>query len=55
MTVVRLFSKTDKCLLCKEAFSEANVFTNEGHKETQISGICERCFDQLFTSDEDAP
>lgn len=39
------------CMLCHEPFSTVNVFTPEGAKETQISGICESCFDSLFDED----
>lgn len=33
------------CVICKEEFSHNNVFTDAGLKETQISGMCEVCFD----------
>lgn len=36
------------CVQCGEAFSALNVFTPAGARETQISGLCERCFDGLF-------
>lgn len=35
------------CLRCKNAFSDSNVFTSLGWKETQISGFCETCFDTV--------
>lgn len=35
------------CVICKERFSDANCFTQEGWQETQLSGLCERCFDQI--------
>ena len=35
-----------KCVKCKEAFTDANVFTPAGWKETKISGLCERCFNE---------
>ena len=39
-----------KCIDCKQPFTEENVLTEEGHEETQISGLCEICFDSLFCS-----
>ncbi len=40
------------CFSCKEPFTEKNVFTVEGWRETEISGMCEKCFDELFTEEE---
>lgn len=38
-----------RCTLCGEDFTlGVNVFTQEGAKETQISGTCEKCFDAMF-------
>ena len=44
------------CLNCGQPFSNKNVFTEAGWRETKISGFCESCFDKLFaeTSDEGA-
>lgn len=36
------------CTSCREHFSEDNVHTSDGWKETQISGMCENCYDELF-------
>lgn len=41
-----------RCIQCGEKFSETNVYTKEGALETQISGICERCFDEIFEGEE---
>lgn len=41
------------CVHCKESFSKTNVFTKEGWAETQISGMCEKCFDEITLSFED--
>jgi hypothetical protein len=41
------------CITCKEPFSKANVFTVEGARETQLSGMCECCFDALFEGMDD--
>lgn len=40
------------CIECQEGFSDKNVFTDAGKRETQISGLCGRCFDNMF-KDED--
>lgn len=35
-----------KCCVCGDKFEmNVNVFTEAGMRETQISGMCERCFD----------
>lgn len=36
------------CVFCKKPFSGENVTTRAGWLETQISGSCEKCFDDLF-------
>lgn len=41
------------CYECKEPFSNANVFTSAGWKETGISNLCERCWDAMFSEDDD--
>lgn len=35
------------CVECEEPFSEENVHTEAGWRETQISGLCEDCFDEI--------
>lgn len=35
------------CIECKERFSDKNVYSSAGAKETQISGLCEQCFDKI--------
>lgn len=42
-----------QCVCCNEPFSEKNVFTHLGAKETQLSGMCEACFDAMFEDDEE--
>lgn len=41
------------CINCREPFSEKNVFTEDGWKETKISNMCEKCFDGLFDKDDE--
>lgn len=43
------------CVQCSQPFKfglkddpESNVYSQAGARETQISGFCERCFDELF-------
>ena len=44
--------KFGQCICCKQSFTNANVFTSDGWKETQISGFCEACFDDIAEEDE---
>jgi len=41
-----------RCIECKEPFSSKNVFTTEGMREIAISGMCEKCFDEIFEDEE---
>ena len=41
------------CTQCNLHFSQANVHTSAGWAETQISGLCEDCFDGLFEEEEE--
>lgn len=41
------------CVSCKERFSDANCHTQAGWQETQISGLCERCFDEATAEPEE--
>ena len=41
-----------KCIECSNPFSDANVVSRAGWLETQISGMCENCFDTLFAEEE---
>ncbi len=36
-----------RCVCCGEPFSDANVYSEAGWIETQISGLCEVCLDTL--------
>jgi hypothetical protein len=56
-----LEDKTDRCVFCKKAFffyaadkgvCQGHVYSTAGAKETQISGICEFCFDATTGDDE---
>lgn len=42
-----------KCYACRQPFSNANVRTHLGWRETQISGMCENCFDELFADPQE--
>jgi hypothetical protein len=35
------------CMACGARFTDANVYTEAGWIETQISGICEACYDAV--------
>ena len=54
-----IFDEVDKsrqtglCVDCDQPFSLKNVHTDAGWKETRISGMCEDCFDGLFTDVEE--
>lgn len=41
------------CVDCGEPFTADNVHSIEGWSETQISGLCEDCFDALFEEMEE--
>lgn len=41
------------CCQCEEAFSPENTHSTAGWAETQISGVCEDCFDSLFDDEEE--
>lgn len=36
------------CISCGAMFDEVNTHSVAGWRETQISGMCEDCFDELF-------
>ena len=40
------------CVKCSKPFTEKNVHTMDGWRETQISQMCEDCFDEI-TKEED--
>lgn len=46
-------TKYTHCVECKRLFSALNVFSREGWLETQISGVCEECFDDIFSEEEE--
>ena len=41
------------CCNCSTAFSSENVLTPAGWRETQISGLCEKCWDDIFGEDDE--
>lgn len=42
------------CVQCNQAFSNDNTWSEAGWRETQISGLCERCFDSEFADEEES-
>ena len=42
------------CISCKQPFTAERVKTYAGWKETQISGMCEVCYDELFDDAQDS-
>lgn len=42
------------CISCKLPFTAERVKTSAGWKETQISGMCEVCYDELFSDAQDS-
>jgi len=40
--------KNMRCVNCGGVFTNDNTFTRLGWRETQISGFCEVCFDEMF-------
>lgn len=41
------------CIQCREGFSDSNVYSEAGWRETKISGLCERCFDEICKETDD--
>jgi hypothetical protein len=37
-----------RCIQCGSTFTADNVHTRLGWRETQITGFCENCFDNMF-------
>lgn len=42
-----------KCILCKEPFTNKNVYSALGWREVEISGMCELCFDEVTREPEE--
>lgn len=40
------------CVDCCKPFSSTNTHSAAGWRETQLSAMCEDCFDELFSEDE---
>ena len=43
-------AKEARCFMCGEDFGPGNTRSSWGWRETQISGTCERCFDELMAA-----
>lgn len=48
----RGLSQGDTCAHCGMTFTFDNVHTDAGWMETQISGLCETCYDSIVGTDE---
>lgn len=42
-----------RCIVCGEKFSDENVFTEAGARETMITQMCEICYDAAFEDMDD--
>jgi hypothetical protein len=42
------------CISCKLPFTAERIKTSAGWRETQISGMCEVCYDELFQDAQDS-
>ena len=40
------------CINCQKPFTEENVFTDAGWRETRITQMCEKCFDEACDDGE---
>jgi len=45
-------TKDGSCVVCKQPFTQENVFTEAGWKEVKISQMCEKCWDETFKEQE---
>jgi hypothetical protein len=43
----------NKCICCKEVFSDKNVYSAAGWREIHITQMCELCFDEATLIEED--
>lgn len=41
------------CIDCGQTFSTTNVYSVAGWRETQLSGLCESCFDRITEEKSD--
>lgn len=50
----QLYGTTEQgcCVSCKEPFSDKNVRTELGWKETKISKLCENCWDAMLAPED---
>lgn len=40
------------CINCKQPFSDENVYSAAGWRETRITQMCEKCFDRCTQEQE---
>lgn len=41
------------CIQCGQPFTEDNVHSDAGWRETRLSNMCEDCFDELMAETDD--
>jgi hypothetical protein len=42
-----------KCVKCEQPFVQGvNIFTKAGQRETEITGLCEKCWDTIFADSD---
>ena len=42
------------CVKCKQPFTNINVHTEAGWRETKISSLCEDCFNEVISTPDDS-
>lgn len=43
----------DCCIMCKEEFSNKNIYSAAGWAEIKITQMCELCFDKVTDYEDD--
>lgn len=50
---ITINSSQGVCVCCNKPFTDENVYSEAGWRETKITQMCEKCFDDATLSDED--
>lgn len=45
--------RATQCVRCTKPFTEKNVHTEAGWRETQLSQMCEDCFDEIVREEDE--